>query len=320
MKHWKGYILVVLLISSALVLTGCFGVLQSDAESKDASASEESSKQKKDNDSSASNLGDYNIWFGGEVSERDGKFVIEGKSNLIPGSRLTGEVIVNDGEVYTDTTEIVEEDGSFYMELNHHQYGKADIVVKFLFNSVQNDEVFRHYGEKGRNLEGPFIYKHGRNTDIYNKAEFSVSYDPNEEFGTKEIEAPEWYALPDDYGDPRVWIEVDELTNDQDYFYIHGRTNLLEGSRILGFYGSTWRTSDTRIKPDGSFDLKIEYEYREDTPISIQFLPYQNQWNMIEEAYGKNGDKMVGNLIRTARNNSSRQLAELLVDIDSFEQ
>ena len=77
------------------------------------------------------------------------------------GLGLVGEVLVDDGEeVFADTTELVEDDGTFYMELDHHQYGEAEIVVRFDFESVQDDEIKRHYGEKGQKLEGPFIYKH----------------------------------------------------------------------------------------------------------------------------------------------------------------
>lgn len=41
------------------------------------------------------------------------------------------------------------------------------------------------------------------------KAEVTVSYEPNGE-NDLTIKAPEWYDLPEDYGDPRVWIEVEE--------------------------------------------------------------------------------------------------------------
>lgn len=106
----------------------------------------------------SSELGDFAVELGGEVLEEDGKFIIEGTSNLIPGSRLVGEVVVSGDEVFADTTELVQDDGSFYMELDHHEYGEAEIVVRFDFNNVQDDPIIRHYGERGQNLEGPFVY------------------------------------------------------------------------------------------------------------------------------------------------------------------
>src|SRR5699024_3235494 len=69
--------------------------------------------------------GDYDIYIGGEVIEADDKIVIEGESNLIPGSRVVGEVSVStdtnyywaretkEYEYLADTTEIVDENGDF---------------------------------------------------------------------------------------------------------------------------------------------------------------------------------------------------------------
>jgi len=257
-----------------------------EAEEGEETAAEEEAK-------TADELGDFEVELAGEVIEEDDKFVIEGQSNLIPGSRLVGEVIVQEDEVFSDTTELIQDDGSFYMELAHHQYGEADIVVRFDFDNVQDDPVIRHYGERGQNLEGPFVYKHEVLNDIYKKAEVSVHYD-SEEKNDLVFTAPDWYELPDDYGDPRVWIEVDEITEDGEFYYLHGRSNLLEGAEIKGSFGGNRDT--VQIKPDGSFDLKIEYEYIEDENFIIEFDP-RYQWNEVEEAYGSKGQKLVGNLV-----------------------
>lgn len=79
--------------------------------------------------------------------------------------------------------------------------------------------------------------------------------------------------------------------------FLHGRTNLLEGSRLRGSFD--WNSTETRVKPDGSFDMKIEYKYREDTPFIIEFRPNDYQWNIIEETYGEKGQKLVGDLVKT---------------------
>ncbi|MEI3611159.1 hypothetical protein [Pseudogracilibacillus sp. SO30301A] len=42
------------------------------------------------------------------------------------------------------------------------------------------------------------------------------------------------FLLPNDNGDLRVWFEVDKITEDGEYFYLKGRTNLLKGSIISG--------------------------------------------------------------------------------------
>src|SRR5690606_5255745 len=54
-------------------------------------------------------LGDEEIYLGGEVIEKGDKIIVEGKSNLLPGSRLTGELLVDDGEkVLADSSEVVD--------------------------------------------------------------------------------------------------------------------------------------------------------------------------------------------------------------------
>src|SRR5699024_3037883 len=196
--------------------------------------------------------GDYNVYIGGEVIETDDKIIIHGKSNLIPGSRVVGEVSVGknirhlivpsikDFDFLADTSEIVDEDGNFYMELEHPNLNEETAVsVKFHFDGQQNDDVIRHYGDRGQNLEGPYIYKHqgergGRGPDnIYNKAEVKTVFVPEKEKAVRQFSKPDWYEDVDNIGDPRVWIEVEELNDDGEYYYVHGRSNLIEGSRVI---------------------------------------------------------------------------------------
>lgn len=268
-------------------------------------------EDKKKKSKAKNELGDFTIEIGGEVIEQDDKFIIEGTSNLIPGTRLVGESWVSEDELFADTTELVQEDGSFYMELEHHQYGEAEFVVRFDFKSTQEDFVKRHYGESGQKLEGPLVYKHESLNDIYKKAEISVKYDPNIEQELA-LKAPKWLELPEDYGDPRVWIEVDEIAEDGEYYYLAGRSNLLEGSTITGTFH--WNNDKTQIRPDGTFELKIEYEYKEGQDFVLKFDP-QYQWNEIEEAYGSKGQKLVGNLVVTNKY-SDKQTIEKVITLE----
>lgn len=303
----KKYWIWVAALLVAVLLAGCGGAENGevDAEEKTTGSDNDKKKSKKKNDK----LGDLNIVLAGDIIEEEDRFIIEGKSNLLPGSRVVGEVLVDEGEeVFSDTTELVDEDGTFHMELNHHKYGEAEIVVRFEFEGVQEDEIKRHYGEKGQKLEGPFIYKHKVFNGILKKAEARVPYEP----GAKNeltIQAPEWNELPEDYGDPRVWIEVDELTNDGEFFYLKGRSNLLEGSEIRAEYRNNRDT--TQVQPDGSFAFKVDYEYLEDQGFIISFRPSNFQWNEIEEAYGEKGQKLVGNLVKSE---NGRQEIELVID------
>src|SRR5699024_7781228 len=71
--------------------------------------------------------GDYEVYLTGEMIEEDDKIIIEGDSNLLPGSNVIGEVTIssNTGSLLSDfteyeyqanATETIEEDGSFKME------------------------------------------------------------------------------------------------------------------------------------------------------------------------------------------------------------
>ncbi len=319
-KMTRNYLVISCLLFTLFILAGCGSIIEKFVDGESSSKGEaegentEVSADAEEKAESSAKLGDYNIQFSGEVIEQDDQFIIEGKSNLLPGSRLVGEVIVDEGEtIFSDTSELVDDDGSFYMELDHHQYGEAEIVVRFDFDNVQEDEIKRHYGEKGQKLEGPFIYKHDTFDGIYKKAEVKVDYSPDGE--DLALTAPDWYDLPEDYGDPRVWIEIEELTEDGEYFYIHGRSNILEGSELQVEY--RYNRGKTQVNPDGSFDLKFEYEYLEDEDIVITFEPSNFQWNEIEEAYGSTGQKLVGNLVVSDKYNTDKQYIEKRIPWDN---
>ena len=96
---------------------------------------------------------------------------------------------------------------------------------------------------------------------------------------------------------------------------MHGRSNILEGSELRVSYG-LWNSDKTQVNPDGTFDFKIDYEYLEDKEFVIKFEPYGLQWNEIEEAYGKNGQKLVGNLVATQKSNTDKQFIEMRVPWD----
>lgn len=300
-----------IVLLSAVLLAGC-GMLGKEA-GGDPAKSED--KKKKEEKGKSAELGDYEVELGGTVTEEGDVFIIDGTTNLLPGSRIVGEVWVDDeeNEPLANSTEIVGEDGSFNMEVDHHKYGEAEIIIKFDLDGVQDDEIMRHYGERGQKLEGPFIYKHKEYDGIFKKAEARIAYSPDDDTELV-FEAPEWNEIPSDYGDPRVWIEIDEITEDGEFFYISGRSNILEGSDIRVEY--KYNRDETKVLPDGSFHFKFDYEYLEDRDIVITFNPSRFQWNEIEEAYGKNGQKLVGELVEQNRHNKDKQFVEKRIPWD----
>ncbi|MDY7221511.1 hypothetical protein [Halalkalibacterium halodurans] len=280
------YILTMVIVISAFILVGC------------------------------GKTGSMNVQLGGSVVETDDKIIVEGKTNLLPGSRVMGQVLVNEDEVFSDSTEIVDKKGKFQMELEHHQYGDAEVVVTFSFNqTMQDEEVIEHYGIGGENMEGPFVYvdEHWDADQVNKKAEVRSLLEANQDEQNHTFQEPSWEDKPADYGDHRVWIEIDEITNDGEFFYLKGRTNLLEGSHLTGYYADWWETDETRVNPDGSFDLKIKYQYSEEANFTIKFDPYSWQWESIRETYGHNGEKLVGNLVITG---SSSQYIEKVIEYE----
>jgi len=255
---------------------------------------------------------DYEVHLGGEMVETKNGIIIEGESNLLPGSRVTGEVKVVDKNVSMylfdsteeldfsqDATEVVEDDGSFHLELEHPNMDKETVVsVKFSLLEEQDDEILDHYGEHGEKLEGPFIYKHINTEDgidlntVYQKAEVMTTFTPKEDNkAIRHFKEPNWHEKPDDIGDPEVWIEIDEVNNDDDYQYIRGRSNLIEGSRIMLKPG-LMKVAETMIQKDGSFYFK--YDYKDSDSTLIVFDSSDHQWGIVEDTYGKKGQKLEG--------------------------
>ncbi len=258
--------------------------------------------------SKTASLGDYQVFLGGEMTETDGKIVIQGESNLLPGSRVVGEVSVDDEKYFADTTEIVQEDGTFQMEITHHDLAeKTTVAVKFHFDGQQDDGIKRHYGDRGQKLEGNYIYTHkgkaggGDPQNIYKMAKAEVTFEPGEEMAIRQFSEPNWYKIPEDIGNPRAWIEIDEIKNDENYYYLHGRTNLLEGSVLEGKFH--FKNARTSVLPDGSFNMKFPYEYREDAVFRVTFDPSTHyQWNIMKETYGEKGQKLVGEQVQQKKN------------------
>jgi len=284
--------LAFFLLCFLIILQGCFGF-----------GGEEKAEQKKE-------IGDVDVYLGGEVEEKDDVITITGESNLLEGTRLTGEVLVDEDEVHSETTELVDENGDFTMEMEHPVYGEAEVVVRLDMDRSQEDEIIEQYGEDGEKLEGPFTYliEH-YDTDIKQKAEVSLVIQEGDEETTHAFAVPEWKDRPEDYGDPRVWMEVDEIDDDGEYFYISGTSNLLEGSRLDVSHSNS---TTTRVHPDGTFDIKLEYKYEEDKPILLRFDP-NSQWRTIQENYGEHGEKLVGNLVEQ---NSSHLRTEYSIEYE----
>src|SRR5690625_4557241 len=104
----RNYLIISLLFLTFVVASGCGNLIDEAGDSvttmTDGDEDEKKEvKAEKEQSEESSELGDFNIFFGGEILEEGDNFIVEGKSNLIPGSRIVGEVIVDEGEtVFSD--------------------------------------------------------------------------------------------------------------------------------------------------------------------------------------------------------------------------
>lgn len=280
--------------------------------------------------------GDYEVYLTGEMIEEDDKIIIEGESNLLPGSNVIGEVVISSNtgsllsdfteyEYQADATETIEEDGSFTMKIDHHNEEDTETFVSVRFDLFedQEDEILRHYGEHGENMKGRYIYKaHDEGprvpSNIYNRAEIMTDFVTGDDNIIRQFTEPVLKETPDDMGDPEVWIEVDEINDDGEYYYIQGKSNLIEGSMLEVLSDSGKPDAATLVNQDGTFDFKFPYEEKKD-PFKIRFKPYEFQWNVIEKTYGSKGEKLEGNLIEEHSANKEESHAILELEDDSKE-
>ena len=210
----------------------------------------------------------------------------------------------------------VQADGSFAVNLEispdfEKKYSGEIIEVRIKMTAVsQCCEKEDLYGEYGENLTGPFVYKHEIFDELYQKLQASVYVLVGDEVKEYDIETPERVEVPEDYGETEIWIEP-ELTNDHRFIYIHGKSNLLEGTEIKGAYyaqpndvlpqesGLPYRTY---VQPDGTFLLRVGYEsFTNEGILKVYSRPdneIHDPSHVIYETYGENFEKMSGEYVK----------------------
>src|SRR5699024_10991643 len=133
----------------------------------------------------------------------------------------------------------------------------------------------------------------------------------------RQFKEPVVGEIPDDMGDPNVWMEVDEFNDDGEYYYMQGKSNLIEGS-MLELSSGHGRDARTLVEKDGSFDFKFPYEETDD-PFVIKFRHEEYQWNIIEKTFGSKGQKLKGDLAVSKSYNEEHQYIEFELEDESKE-
>src|SRR5690625_168629 len=128
---------------------------ENNAEATEDVAAEDDDAEASDDDY-RSDIGNLDIWIGGEVIVEEDKVVVEGESNLLPGSHISssGQTDTFASIDHQGSTK-VEDDGSFYFEFPGQE---SDIEVT-LSLSTANDDVTDHYGEHLEKATGHQVYQ-----------------------------------------------------------------------------------------------------------------------------------------------------------------
>src|SRR5690625_4350568 len=176
-----------------------------------------------------------------------------------------GRIGSENGEVKNDGTITIDYplDDDFF-----ERYKGENVEVKIeIKGSTFQENVVEAYGKQGEKFTGPFVYQYDRVGHPDQRLYIPVYFQVGDEQTIYTIETPEREPLPDDYGNTKVWMDVEIIDNDHRYLYVRGKSNLLEGLVLQGRYfedadatfAQEWAT-EMFVEPDGTFVLPVKYE------------------------------------------------------------
>ena len=251
--------------------------------------------------------GDSEVRLEGEF-QIDNKFVsVKGMTNLLPESKLVLSIESEYGLLVggIDRTE-VNENGEFELEyiLPDEVEGIVHIELKFE-PANQYGEIKNHYLNQ---LGGSFVRNYAKSNEIYQKVSFQQSATIDGGQHNFSITEPSW-DLPEDYGNPKVWIEP-VIEKQDDYVVVKINSNIIEDTFILaradipnyitsGFQGYSY------TDPDGSTVLYIHDPEKDsriknltEYDIVITMDPsHHNNGPHVTEVYGENGQNLAGDFV-----------------------
>lgn len=186
------------------------------------------------------------IELGGEIYVDNGNINIKGESNLVEGTKVKIDWLQ---KPFTfrhiicfscESTSIVDQDGNFSFEVPQTLdiYNYVLITLEVIPGTGQSDEINALYGKKGEHLEGPFVSKYEMLGEERQKIYAEVLIQPMGMQKVYSIETPKLGKVPEDYGSTNVWVDA-SFTNDHQFFYVEGKSNLLEGTKFEALYYSS---------------------------------------------------------------------------------
>lgn len=307
-------------------------------ESNNTTKNNEKNDDDKDKDVATPNEEEQHIEGTVFVKEDENMIRVEAETNLVEGTptkvslrRAYGITDVLGGnsekeEVESDGTVTIDyELGDDFFENYHGLYAEVKIEVEPSDNDLHPNTT-EAYGSDGENFNGPFVYQY-EVFDPKQKLVAPVVIKIGDEDTEYSIETPERESLPDDYGETEVWMEAEIVDNDHRFFYVEGKTNILEGTRFLGNYYSDddantpqiGNNTAVNIEPDGSFFLPVRYESITDNGYikinSAASYKHENK-EQILEMYGENFEKLTGDIVK---NEDSHQEIELILKTEGLD-
>ncbi|MFC7688112.1 OmpA family protein [Ureibacillus sp. GCM10028918] len=306
----------ILIFVTLLFLVACEsnGETQTKEEKSSGIVTEQlNGEQKEESENKVDETNSTDIQLSGEVVNENGKIVVKGNSNLMEGTIVEIDWLDRPFSVRNpicllcDKGAEVDQNGDFTFEIPTDLKDNGYVLVTIevaLGGLAQTDEVKAVYGEYGENFKGPFVYKYELLDEEYQKIFASLLVLPRREKTVYPIETPKREKVPQDYGSTNVWVET-ELTNDHHYFYVNGKSNLLEGTEMVASYFSSkeaavaqnWVSSRANVVSDGSFSLQIPYDTITETGTMVITSKPQSSHLLqtkMNQTYGESFEKMSG--------------------------
>lgn len=265
------------------------------------------------------------------MSESNNSITVEGTSNLLTGSKLL---------IYIKTTPYqlpnpvvrqivsIEDDGTFTFEhdLKDNFFidnNERPMIVQITFDVKDNnkDSLNEVYGPNGENLKGPLIYQK-ESPQERQVAEQEVYFVVEGEENTYSSITSELQDIPDDYGEPAVWMEAEIIGNDHHFLYVEGKSNLLEGLELTGRYFTHDESlkpylivpSIGKVKPDGTFTIEVPYDdISEEGFVQITSISPKGELNnKYKEIYGNSYEDLTGDIVIEGKLKDSQEI-ELII-------
>jgi OmpA-OmpF porin, OOP family len=281
------------------------------------------------------------ISFGGKVYVEDDKIRVVGESNLVEGTVVVGTIykspfteVRDNAALITEEEVSVDKNGNFEMEFLYETDTDMDFLEFFNGRILevelevemaysQPEEITELYGFNGENLRGPIVYKEFSFGEVYQYLYMPIYVQIGDDQTEYEIEAPERLPLPEDYGKTNVWIDIEEITHDHEYFYVKGKSNLIEGAALLGGYYSSeigllpqsFFYNTAHIQPDGSFVFRAEYHSIAEEGfirIRIKSIGSHLASNLLEEAYGDEFERIEGEYVTFNEQDDKNEIEMIL--------